>query len=125
MDKRDCKVWASIWWCGDSDCDCHQPQIDVVGPHLAFNPRLIWPVVLWRGEYVCEPSREELTRLQTELMEECQARGIPCQLDEFNNPSGERPANGDEFRTWKQSMDAHLEYCKTLRTECVGKDSDD
>lgn len=51
--------YASLWRCGDEDCDCSQPVVEELSPNLEAG----WPWIhrkqLWSGTFHCEASEEE------------------------------------------------------------------
>ena len=103
---NDRKTWeiprlrGEVWYCGDEVCDCHQPQIELIQPHLGYYPWISHKVI-WEGDYKSEPSVDEMAELCRSLHEECTKRSIPCvyQDDDVDHIRRyERPATEDEIR---------------------------
>jgi hypothetical protein len=56
------EVYGKLWWCGDEDCDCHQPEIVKVGPdHQRGYPRRE-VIILWQGTFMSEPTAEDFNQ---------------------------------------------------------------
>lgn len=73
MARIDYKIKAEIWWCGDSDCDCQQPQITLFIPNR-LSKGLFLPFILWEGSY--ETEGENYNNQVKELKEKCEEWGL-------------------------------------------------
>ena len=43
---------ATIWHCGDPECDCLQPQIQRVSPNRKAGPPWVYRETIWEGTFV-------------------------------------------------------------------------
>lgn len=83
---------AEIWYCGDDECDCTQPQIVTRTPRPLRGGGTVYDKkVLWEGTFLSESfayTSDELEELQYRpLREACERYGIPI-------PKELRDANG-------------------------------
>jgi hypothetical protein len=85
---RTSRVQASMWWCGDNDCDCTQPLIERITPNLDAGYPWINRETLWSGEFLTATyeysmeQREE--RHMAPLRAACERYGIP--VPDFARP---------------------------------------
>ncbi len=90
----DGKVVAKMWWCEDSVCDCHQPQVFFQG--TAHDPVKHFPtVMLWEGTFRSQPSEAEMQEMRAELASAAEHSGVPLDDD---GTWGVRPATATEIR---------------------------
>jgi len=71
-------LYASVWWCEDEVCDCHQPKIERIDTN-PVDRRFITRTTIWRGTFVSEPTAEECDQMVSELKAEAGRREIPLQ----------------------------------------------
>lgn len=67
---------AEIWGCGDEVCDCYQPQITKILPHVPPRPPWIRREKVWEGTFHSQPEPEEWEQMKRELREAAAANGI-------------------------------------------------
>jgi predicted DNA-binding protein (UPF0278 family) len=85
----DRKTWAStrleaiIWWCGDDECDCTQPQIDRVTPNLSEGYPWIRRETVWRGTFHSKPDADQALAQRAELAVAAAERGITLDADGY------------------------------------------
>ena len=63
-----------MWYCGDDECNCHQPQIIENMSHTSFRHG-IWKNV-WEGTYHSDPDYDELKEQWDELISKCKEMNV-------------------------------------------------
>lgn len=61
------KLVARMWYCGDEECDCTQPIIEVITPNTVAGYPWIRGKIVWSGEFLTltyEYTAEERETLQ-------------------------------------------------------------
>ncbi len=117
MKREHGKVYlrAELWYCGDDHCDCHQPQIEVMGPN-PFNPQHWNFLELWRGTFISGPTGDEMAGLALELTEACTLFGIPqTEKDSIYTEVGCREAIEEERQNYWRRNEEHVRIVKENR----------
>jgi len=76
--KQKGELVAYVWWCGDFECNCHQPRIDRFTRSRKWRGRLplhdIEPV--WQGKFrsLCTPT--DMKKIYVELKKKAMELGI-------------------------------------------------
>lgn len=77
------RIEGLIWWCGDYECDCIQPQILRISPNREAGYPWVRRETLWEGTFVSiggtgYPDGVDYETLQAELRAACEkVFGIP------------------------------------------------
>ena len=71
-------IVASMWHCVDEECNCYQPQIDLVTPGVGYP--WVKRYEIWRGTFISDPYPDERMKQQDELREA--AAKFKIELDE-------------------------------------------
>jgi hypothetical protein len=87
---RSTRIVASMWWCGDDDCDCTKPVIERITPnHVAGYP-WIHRETLWEGTFRTDSGLypEERQQQYAELRDACHQYGIPIPKEAIMHLAG-------------------------------------
>ena len=79
---------ASMWWCGDDDCDCWQPQIDRLTPNFKGGYPWIHREEVWRGDFHSQPEASEWAAQLQQLRDAAAQHGVPLTEEDDHTPYG-------------------------------------
>jgi hypothetical protein len=55
-----------VWYCGDEECDCHQPVAERVYWHALVRGAQ-WRVRVWEGAYHSQPTAAEMREMNEDI----------------------------------------------------------
>ena len=61
------RLEARLWWCGDEECNCYQPQVTKITPNREAGYPWIHREDVWQGTFISSPDMKEMNGLLKEL----------------------------------------------------------
>lgn len=74
---------AYLWHCGDDECDCYHPVVDLVEPSQKAGYPWIKRTEIWRGSHFSRPDSAELEQMKVELEAKALEMGIVLDEDHW------------------------------------------
>lgn len=70
------KIYAEWWWCGDEECDCHQPRMVMRSDEHFHNPAWKPPISVSVGPFYSAPEPDDWKEMIEWMKDACEKRGL-------------------------------------------------
>lgn len=88
-----------IWWCGDDECNCSQPLVELVIDNPSDN-RCVKRTKLWEGTFTSDPDADEMDKLLNEMKQVALEFNFGEISPDVYNTDFVRPATDEEIRKY-------------------------